>query len=76
MPKNLHDSLKSIVPSQQNDVINIGCCRDTMFFGEFGYKYSGGKHDAKEMNTTVIDLLNHVKPKSSNPDGKINDCQI
>ena len=33
---------------------------DTMFFGEFGYKYNGGRHDAKYMSTAVTDILNHV----------------
>ena len=76
IPEDLHNSLKSFISGRKNDFVNNGGCRDSMFFGEFGYEYNGGKYDAKDMPTVVMDLLNHIKPLSSNLDGKLNSCLI
>ena len=47
-----------------------------MYVGEYGYKYSGGKHDAKDMPTAVTDLLNLVKEYLSDSAAKMNSCLI
>ena len=67
VPETLHQSLSIFSSDLQSEFVNIGGCRDTMYFGEYGYKYSGGKHDAKDMPTAVTDLLNLVKENLSDP---------
>ena len=76
VPETLHQSLSTFLSDRQSEFVNIGGCRDTMYFGEYGYKYSGGKHDAKDMPTAVTDLLNLVKENLSDPAAKMNSCLI
>ena len=69
-------SIKTFVTEQQGEFTNIGGCRDTMYFGEFGYKYSGGAHEAKELPTPLLDLLDSIKGHCSDPNTALNSCLI
>ena len=72
----LNQSLKTFVSEHQSEFVNIGGCRDTLFYGEFGYRYNGGRHDAKDMPAPIMDLLNVVRAHCSQPDAPLNSCLI
>ena len=76
VPGALSETLREFATEHQSEFVNIGGCRDTMYFGEFGYRYNGGRHDAKEMPAPIMELLNAVRTHSSNPSAKINSCLI
>ena len=61
VPETLHQSLSTFLSDRQSELFKIGGCHDAMYFGEYGYKYSGGKYDTNDMPTAVTDLLNLVK---------------
>ena len=70
------ESVSRWVADNQTNFVRIGDCRDTLYFGEYGYKYSGGKHDAKEMPAPLSELLEHIRPNMSDPTAKINSCLV
>ena len=72
----LIQSIRTFVTEKQEELVNIGGCRDTMYFGEYGYKYNGGSHDAKEMPAPVLNLLNSIKSHCSDPNSTLNSCLI
>ena len=76
VPETIHESLVKLASDHKNDFVNIGGCRDTLYFGEYEYRYTGGKHEAKEMPKPVVDLLNHIKPHLSNSATTLNSCLI
>lgn len=76
IPETLTQSLKTFVSEHQDDFVNIGGCRDTMYYGEFGYRYSGGSHDAKDMPAPIKDLLDSIRAHCSKPDAPLNSCLV
>ena len=65
VPETLNRALQKFVHEKADEFASIGGCCDTLYFGEFGYKYSGGRHDAKEMPVPVLDLLNTIRTHCS-----------
>lgn len=76
VPETLNQTLKAFVSDHESEFVNIGGCRDTLYYGEFGYRYSGGRHDAKDMPAPITDLLRTVRAHCSNPDAPLNSCLI
>ena len=74
---NLKSSLESFISDNESEFKTIGC-RDTMYFGDYGYKYDrgAGKHEAKEMPTPLKELLDHVKPLLSDHAYNLNSCLV
>ena len=72
----MNQSVKAFVSEHQGEFVNIGGCRETLYYGEFGYRYNGGKHDAKAMPAPITDLLNAVRAQCSQPDACLNSCLI
>ena len=74
----LKESLTKFVDDHSDDFVPMGntLTRDTMYFGDYEYKYTGGSHAAKEIPSVINDLLNHLKPKLTDPSAKINSCLI
>jgi alkylated DNA repair dioxygenase AlkB len=52
--------------------------RDTLYFGEYRYRYTGGEHDStgKDLPVPLAKLLDHVRPHLSDPSAVINSCLI
>ena len=76
VPESIQNSLKMFLSENSNQFVNIGGCRDTLYFGEYGYKYNGGRHVAKEIPTPIKELLNVVQPHLSNTNANINSCLV
>ena len=55
---------------------SIGDCRDCIYYGEYGYQYTGGKHEPCRTPEIIQDLLQSVRPNLSNPSAWINSCLI
>ena len=49
---------------------------NTAYFGEFGYRYSGGSYEAKPMPSALEKLLEVLRPRLSNPKAVVNSCLI
>ena len=49
----MQNTLKTFVSDHEHQFVNIGGCRDTLYFGEYGYKYNGGQHEAKDIPRVV-----------------------
>ena len=72
----LKSSLETFVNSKEAEFKTIGNSRDTLYYGEYGYKYSGGEHKAKEMPAPLQELRELVRSKLSNPESVVNSCLI
>ena len=72
----LSTSLQTFIQNNRDSFVNIGGCRDTLYFGEYEYRYSGGRHDAKDMPAPLNDLMEHCRSYLSNPDAKMNSCLV
>ena len=72
----IKSSLLSFVSSSDSEFVRIGDNRDTLYFGEYSYKYNGAEHTAKPMPEQIISLLNVIKPKLSNPNAIVNSCLV
>ena len=69
-------SLEEFISANENDFKNIGNSRDTLYYGQYGYKYSGGEHKAKAMPPPLQELIDLIKPKLSVPESVLNSCLI
>ena len=72
----MNQSVKAFVSEHQSEFVNIGGRRETLYYGEFGYRYNGGKDDAKAMPAPIMDLLNAVRAQCSHPNACLNSCLI
>ena len=52
--------------------------RDTLYFGEYKYRYTGGEHDStgKDLPEPLAKLLEHVRPHLSDSSAVFNSCLI
>ena len=69
-------SLEEFISANENDFKNIGNSRDTLYYGQYGYKYSGGEHKPKAMPPPLQELIDLIKPKLSVPESVLNSCLI
>ena len=72
----LKDKLLDFVTKNSDNFKNIGNIRDVMFFGEYGYWYTVGYHEACKTPLEIQDLMDAVCPNLSDPNCLINSCLI
>ena len=72
----MQQSLFKYLEDNASQFTSVGECRDTLYFGEYGYRYTGGKHEPKPVPELIQDLLKHCRPHLSNPDSWMNSCLI
>lgn len=70
------DSLQTFIASNEAEFKTIGNCRDTLYFGEYGYKYNGGEHKSKTMPAEIQQLIELVRPQLSDPESIVNSCLV
>ena len=68
-------SLQAFIIENEAKFKTIGN-RDTLYYGEYGYRYSGGEHKAQAMPPLLQELAQLVKPHMSNPNNVLNSCLI
>ena len=76
IPESYKDSLVNFISANEADFKNIGGNRDTLYFGEYGYKYNGGEHKANAMPAPLKDLIELLKPQLTNTGAVVNSCLI
>ena len=76
IPDTFKTSLATFLENSESEFKNIGNNRDTLYFGEYGYKYSGGEHKAKAMPPPLQELIELLKPQLSDPDAAVNSCLV
>jgi hypothetical protein len=54
----------------------VGGSRDVLYFGEYGYGYSGAKHSAKVTPPVIQELLDCIRPHLPEPNVWLNSCLI
>lgn len=74
----LKDRLLNFVESMEDSFKTIGTenSRDVLYYGEYGYRYSGGEHKPQPIPDIIKELIESVKPNISNPDSSINSCLV
>ena len=72
----LKDKLLEFVNNSSNDFKIIGDCRDVLYFGEYGYWYTGVYHPPCREPLVLQDLLDSLRPNFSNPKSLINSCLV
>jgi hypothetical protein len=75
---NTKEALTKFLETQAGDFVSIGSTltRDTIFFGEHEYRYTGGSHPANAMPPIIDDLLKNLKVNMTDPTAPINSCLI
>ena len=76
IPETAKTSLLNFVAENEANFMNIGNSRDTLYFGEYGYRYSGGEHKALAMPPPLKDLIELLKPQLSDPSAVLNSCLV
>ena len=72
----LKGKLFEFVQENESNFKSVGGNRDCIYYGEYGYYYTGGKHEASRIPDIIHDLLKCVRPQLSDPSGLINSCLI
>ena len=74
----LKDSLLDFVGDTERTfkTIGSGSSRDVLYYGDFGYRYSGGEHKAQPIPEVIKTLIELVKPHLPNPEATLNSCLI
>ena len=72
----LREKLQTFVTDNENKFCTIGDCREVLYFGEYGYRYSGTYHKPCETPEVIQDLLDSVRPQLSNQSEWMNSCLI
>lgn len=80
---------QAIQPEMKSNIINfIESCssefkaigadesRDVLYFGEWGYRYSGGNHDANPIPQDLQNIIDDIIPMLPDPEVPINSCLI
>ena len=74
------DELKTrvlgLIEQLSGDFQSVGGSRDVLYFGEYGYHYTGAYHAAKETPLEIQDLLHAVRPSLPNNNSILNSCLI
>ena len=74
--KELHDSLNQLFKDHEAEFKSIGGFRDTVYFGEYNYRYTGGEHTARDIPVVVKNLVEQLRPLYSDPKVQMNFCLI
>ena len=71
-------SLNQFVENMRDSFTTIGTenSRDVLYFGEYDYRYSGGRHSAQEIPEEIQALITSIRCHLPNPKMKINSCLI
>ena len=72
----LREKLLEFLKDKSDEFSTVGDCRDVLYFGEYGYRYSGVYHEACETPVVIQDLLDCVRPGLTNPRAWMNSCLI
>ena len=72
----LHQSLTKLFNDHDAEFKPIGGCRDTLYFGEYNYRYTGGEHAARDAPVVIGNLIEHLRPFYSDPNAEMNSCLI
>ena len=70
------EALLSMLSENESNFVRIGDCRDTLYFGEFDYRYTGGSHPAKRVPEAIQDLLDEVRNHLPDKRVLINSCLV
>lgn len=76
--QDLKEELTGLVDRMKDSFTTIGTenTRDVLYFGEYGYRYSGGEHSAKPLPEEVKNLIASVRPNLPSPEMDINSCLV
>ena len=60
----LKDSLLDFVGDTERifKTIGSGSSRDVLYYGDYGYRYSGGEHKAQPIPEVIKTIIDSVKP--------------
>ena len=74
----LKDSLLDFVGDTERTfkTIGSGSSRDVLYYGDYGYRYSGGENKAQLIPEVIKTLIESVKPHLPNPETALNSCLI
>ena len=74
----LKDSLLDFVGDTERifKTIGSGSSRDVLYYGDYGYRYSGGEHKAQPIPEVIKTIIDSVKPYLPNPETTLNSCLI
>ena len=65
----LKGKLITLIEENEAKFKTIGDCRDCIYYGEYGYQYTWGKHEPCRTPEVIQDLLQCIRPHMSNPTG-------
>ena len=72
----LKDRVLGLVAQLSGEFQSVGGSREVLYFGEYGYHYTGAYHAAKETPLVIQDLLQAVRPSLPNSNSILNSCLI
>ena len=76
VPNELKSRLIGFLAGSSSEFQSVGSSRDVLYFGEFGYHYTGAYHAARQTPLIIQELLSAVRPSLPFPNSLINSCLI
>ena len=78
IPADLKARLITYLEENSNDFKSEGNTqsRDVMYFGEYGYWYTGGRHEAARTPKILEELFDSVRNQKSDPSSWTNSCLV
>ena len=68
--------LIDFVDSRADEFVTVGDSRETIYYGEYGYFYTGKYHPAKVIPIELQELLSCIRPQLTNPKAWMNSCLV
>ena len=72
----LRTKLLEFVTTNEDKFSTVGGCRDVLYFGEYGYRYSGTYHEPCEIPEVIQELLDSARPHLTKQTDWMNSCLI
>jgi hypothetical protein len=76
VPDDLKSRLLGFLAGSSSEFESVGGSRDVLYFGEFGYHYTGAYHSSRDTPLVIQELLSTVRPSLPFPNTLINSCLI
>ena len=76
VPADVRTRVLEFVSDPTNCFTTVGGSRDVLYFGEYGYGYSGAKHSAKDTPLVIQELLDSIRPHLPESNAWLNSCLI
>ena len=76
IPAEVRNKVMKLMEESAAEFVSVGDNREVLYFGEYGYSYTGKKHDAKTTPLVIQELLDNIRPHLPDQNCWLNSCLV